>query len=123
SLAVVALCRVVLCFSAGFFSPPSLAYLSEALPQRSRTIAIGAVSTAYLVAGIAGQVYASAVALAWGWRWVFGLAAVALAGIVLCLAAILREVPREPVAVSLAGRFRQLGSLVLRREFALPCLA
>jgi YNFM family putative membrane transporter len=123
SLSVVGLLRVLQGFAAGCFSPVALAYLSEALPRRSRTVAIGAVSTAYLVAGITGQVYASAVAIAWGWRWVFGAAAVALAAIVLVLVAVLRDVPRDPAPISLARRFRQLGGLVARRELALPCLA
>jgi predicted MFS family arabinose efflux permease len=123
SLTAVGLLRVLQGFAAGCFSPAALAYLSEALPQRSRTIAIGAVSTAYLVAGIAGQVYASAVAIAWGWRWVFGAAAAALGATVLVLAALLRDAPRDPAPVSLARRFHQLGGLLARREFALPCLA
>ncbi|GAA3760425.1 MFS transporter [Salinactinospora qingdaonensis] len=105
------------------FSPVALAYLSEALPPRWRTTAIGAVSTAYMVAGIAGQVYASAVALAWGWRWTFGLAAVALGVVALALMAILREPPRSSGAATLAQRFRQLGALVRQRALALPCLS
>ena len=55
---------------------------------------IGAVSTAFLVAGILGQVYAQAVARALGWRWVFGLAAPVFAVAVVGLATILVEPTR-----------------------------
>ncbi len=123
SLIAIALLRAVQGFVAGSFAPAALAYLMEALPPRWRTTAVGAMSTAFLTAGIIGQVYASTVALAWSWRWVFGLAAPAIAAIALAMAALLREPPREPVSGTLGERFRQMGRLVTRREIALLCVA
>ena len=51
-------------------------------------------STAFLSAGILGQVYAQAVADALGWRWVFGLAAPAFVIAAIAMATILLEPPR-----------------------------
>jgi YNFM family putative membrane transporter len=75
SLAMVAAVRTVQGLVAASFSAVALAYVGEALPPRWRSTGIGAMSTAFLSAGILGQVYAEAVAQAIGWRWVFGLAA------------------------------------------------
>ena len=56
-------------FSAASFAPIALAYLAEALPITHRPTAIGAMSTAFLVAGIVGQVFAAAINLTFAtWR-------------------------------------------------------
>ena len=69
--------RVVQGVTAATFAPAALAYLGEQLPASLRATGIAVVTTGFLVAGIAGQVYADAVTLAVGWEWVFwGLAAV-----------------------------------------------
>src|SRR5918993_4992829 len=62
SLPVVAVLRFVQGFVAASFAAAALAYLGEALPPRWRPTGIGAVSTAFLTAGILGQIYAQAVA-------------------------------------------------------------
>jgi YNFM family putative membrane transporter len=69
--------RVVQGIAAATFGPAALAYLGEVLPASIRATGIAVMTTGFLVAGIAGQVYADAVTLAVGWEWVFwGLAAV-----------------------------------------------
>ncbi|MFC7153976.1 MFS transporter [Halomarina halobia] len=69
--------RVVQGITAATFAPAALAYLSEILPASIRATGIAVTTTGFLVAGIAGQVYADAVTLAVGWEWVFwGLAAI-----------------------------------------------
>src|SRR5215217_8727401 len=78
TLQVVGVLRAVQGLVAARFSAAALAYVGEALPPRWRSTGIGAMSTAFLSAGILGQVYAQAVVDAVGWRWVFGLAAPAL---------------------------------------------
>jgi MFS family permease len=123
SLGVLGVLRAVQGFSAASFPPVALAYLSEALPARWRTTAIGAMSTSFLAAGIVGQIYASAVTLAWGWRWVFALAAAAFVLAAVALATILREPTRTVPHSTLGRRFRQLGVLAGRRELALPVVA
>ena len=60
-------------------------------------------STAFLSAGILGQVYAQAVAQALGWRWVFGLAAPAFVIAAIAMATILLEPPRRGDSVSLGA--------------------
>src|SRR5918995_1965519 len=66
SLPVVAVLRFVQGFVAASFAAAALAYVGEALPPRWRPTGIGAISTAFLTAGILGQVYAQAVALTLG---------------------------------------------------------
>ena len=72
SLSTVAVVRTVQGLVAASFSAVALAYVGEALPPRWRTTGIGAMSTAFLSAGILGQVFAQAVAQAIGWRWCSG---------------------------------------------------
>ena len=99
----VGYCRITACRgpaanparpSGGEFGPVALAYVGEALPPRWRSTGIGAMSTAFLSAGILGQVYAQAVAEILGWRWVFGLAAPACMIAALVMAMILIEPAR-----------------------------
>ena len=75
SMALVGVLRAVQGLLAASFAAVALAYVGEGLPRRWRSTGVGAVATAFLVAGILGQVYAQVVAQALGWRWVFGLAA------------------------------------------------
>jgi predicted MFS family arabinose efflux permease len=116
SIEALAALRALQGLSAATFAPVALAYITESMPPRWRTTAIGTVSTSFLVAGIAGQVYGSAIASAWGWRWVFVVEAIALALAAPALAAVLREPRRAAPAGPLAERFRQLPRLARRRE-------
>ena len=105
---------------ASSFAAVALAYVGEALPPRWRSTGIGAVSTAFLVAGIAGQVYAQAVAEALSWRWVFGLAAPAFALAVVGLAVILIRPSSGAPPVSLGQKYRELAGLARQRKLLLP---
>jgi MFS family permease len=119
SLPVVALLRTVQGLVAASFGPVALAFVAEALPPRWRSIGIGAMSTAFLSAGILGQVYAQAVAETLGWRWVFGLAAPACMIAALVMAMILIEPPRTLVRVRLSQKYLALGALAARPELTL----
>jgi MFS transporter, YNFM family, putative membrane transport protein len=123
SLPMMALLRRVQGLLAASFAAAALAYVGEALPPRWRSVGIGAISTAFLVAGIVGQVYAQAVALTLGWRWVFALAAPAFALATVALATVLVEPARSGPPASLGQKYRQLGALAVRRELALPYAA
>jgi YNFM family putative membrane transporter len=123
SLPMVAVVRTVQGLVAASFSAVALAYVGEALPPRWRSTGIGAMSTAFLSAGILGQVYAQAVAEAIGWRWVFGLAAPAFAIAAIAMAVILLEPPRSGAPASLGQRYRQLAGLAIQRELVLPNVA
>jgi len=119
SLSVLAVLRTVQGFVAASFSTVALAYIGEALPPRWRSTGIGAMSTAFLSAGILGQVYAQAVADALSHRWVFGLAAPALALAALAMAMILIEPPRSVDQTSMRQTYRTLRALAVRRDLAL----
>lgn len=119
SLPVVAVLRFVQGFVAASFAAAALAYVGEALPPRWRPTGIGAISTAFLTAGILGQVYAQAVALTLGWRWVFGIASPAFVIAAIAMAMILIEPTRAGGPVSLGQKYRELGALALRRDIAL----
>jgi MFS family permease len=123
SLPMVAAVRTVQGLVAASFSAVALAYVGEALPPRWRSTGIGAMSTAFLSAGILGQVFAQAVAQALGWRWVFGLAAPAFVLAAIAMAAILLEPPRTGQPASLGQKYRQLARLAIHRELVLPNLA
>jgi Major Facilitator Superfamily len=110
SLPVVALLRTLQGLVAASFGPVALAYVAEALPPGWRSTGIGAMSTAFLSAGILGQVYAQAVAETLGWRWVFGLAAPACMIAPLVMTMILIEPPRTGEPVSLSQKYRVLGA-------------
>ncbi|HJY43508.1 MAG TPA: MFS transporter [Propionibacteriaceae bacterium] len=119
SLPMVAVLRSIQGLVAASFSTVALAYVGEALPPRWRATGIGAMSTAFLSAGILGQVYAQAVADALGWRWVFGLAAPAFVIAAIAMATILLEPPRGGDPVSLGERFKELGAMAIRPELTL----
>jgi MFS transporter, YNFM family, putative membrane transport protein len=120
SLPIVAVLRFVQGLVAASFAAAGLAYIPEALPRRWRATGIGAISTAFLSAGILGQVYAQGVALQLSWRWVFGLAAPAFAVAAIAMAIVLLEPIRHGQHVSLGERYRELGGLAVRRDLALP---
>ena len=123
SLPMVAALRAIQGLLAASFSTVALAYVGEALPPRWRSTGIGAMSTAFLSAGIVGQVYAQAIAQTLGWRWVFGLAAPAFVIAAIAMATILLEPPRHGEPVSLGQKFKELGAMAIRRELTLLNLA
>jgi MFS transporter, YNFM family, putative membrane transport protein len=123
SLPMVALLRSVQGLLASSFATVALAYVGEALPPRWRSTGIGAVSTAFLVAGIVGQVYAQAVALALGWRWVFALAAPVFGLATIALAMVLIEPVHGGPPASLVRKYRDVGALAVRRELVLLYVA
>jgi YNFM family putative membrane transporter len=123
SLPMVAVLRTIQGFVAASFSAAALAYVGEALPPRWRSTGIGAMSTAFLSAGILGQVYAQVVAEALSWRWVFAVAAPALALAAIAIAMILTEPSRSGPPASLARKYREVATLAVRRELVLPNVA
>ena len=123
SLPMVAVLRSIQGLLAASFATVALAYVAEALPPRWRSTGIGAMSTAFLSAGILGQVFAQAVAEALGWRWVFGIAAPALLIAAIAMAVILIEPTRSGPPASLAQKYRELARLAVQRELVLPNVA
>jgi YNFM family putative membrane transporter len=95
--------RAVQGLAASSFAPVALAYLTEALPPQKQATAIGAMSTAFLVAGIFGQALASLVAFWWDWRWVF----VITGAVLLCAGLVIRASIDEPASDRAAGRLSE----------------
>jgi len=105
--------------AAASFPPVAIAYLGETLTGRARAAAIGALSAGFLVAGIAGQLYASAVADAPGWRWVFWTEAPLFAAAALAMRHLLREPDgKARTPHELGERFASLGPLMWRGGLA-----
>lgn len=113
--------------AAAAFPPVVIAYLAERGTVRQRTWSVAWISTAFLSAGLWGQIYGGAVAGRWG----LGVALLPLAAIYACTAWALLMTPAEaaaaPARAWLAG-YRPLLSLLadprLRRVYgpAVPLL-
>lgn len=113
-------------FSAASFAPIALAYLAEALPITRRPTAIGAMSTAFLVAGIVGQVFAAAINLTFTtWRAVFLSSTILL---ILCFLSLfptrrMVEIPHATAAGSMRQSFVVVGQIVAKPRTQFLCLA
>src|SRR5215203_1925563 len=109
SLATLAGLRALQGLSAAGFAPVALAYLTEAVPPRRRAGAVGAMSAAFLVAGIFGQVAASVIALRMGWPWFFGICGLVLAVAFVVILVLVADVSRSAPSASLWNQFGKLG--------------
>lgn len=122
SISALAILRGLQGITTSSFAPVALAYIAEAVEPRRRALSIGAVSTAFLAAGIVGQVLPQALANWAGWASAFLVSAAVLA---LCWAAIfvlVREPGRAP-GLGLGRQFRQIGRLICLPEMLTLCAA
>lgn len=65
--------RAVQGLAASSFAPAALAYAAEMYPPGRSVVVIGLITTGFMSAGVAGQVFAGAVERLWGWPGVFFL--------------------------------------------------
>lgn len=121
SLPALALARGAQGLMASSFPPVALAYLSEAAAPRHRTTAIGAMSTAFLVAGITGQIGAQAITQRFGWPWVFLGSTCLLTICALAVAWLTREHHRTPVTGGPGGQFLAIARLLARGDVLCLC--
>lgn len=122
SISALAILRGLQGITTSSFAPVALAYIAEAVEPRRRALSIGAVSTAFLAAGIVGQVVPQALANWAGWASAFLVSAAVLA---LCGAAIfvlVRKPGRAP-GLGLGRQFRQIGRLICLPEMLTLCAA
>ena len=105
SLGALAVARCIQGITAASFAPIALAYLSDSTPPAWRGTAIGAMSTAFLVAGIFGQVTAQAITERWGWHWVFGASALILFICAGAIAVLMRDPTTRAPYSSLIDQF------------------
>ena len=123
TLGVLAILRACPGMAAAGFAPVALAYLTESVLPAGRARAIGAMSTAFLAAGIFGQVLASIIALNLGWRWFFGLCGLIFIGTVSLVLCTMLERPRTGQTTSLWKQYMTLGSLCIKPIFFFHGLA
>ena len=123
SVSAMAALRALQGLAASGFAPVALAYLSEAVAPSRRAGAIGAMSAAFLVAGILGQVLASVIALRADWRWFFILCSLLLAAAFAWVLVRLPDAPHRAAATSLLTQFKTLGRLFVRPTIVLLSLA
>ena len=121
SLPALALARGAQGFVAASFPPVALAYLSEAVTPRHRATAIGAMSTAFLVAGITGQIGAQAITQQFGWPWVFLGSTCLLTICVLAVAWLTREHHHTRVAGGPGEQFLTIARLLVRSDVLCLC--
>lgn len=121
SLPALALARGAQGLMASSFPPVALAYLSEAVAPRHRTTAIGAMSTAFLVAGITGQIGAQAITQQFGWPWAFLGSTCLLTICALAVAWLTREHHRTPVTGSPGEQFLTIARLLTRNDVLCLC--
>lgn len=121
SLPALALARGAQGFVAASFPPVALAYLSEAVTPRHRATAIGAMSTAFLVAGITGQIGAQAITQQFGWPWVFLGSTCLLTICALAVAWLTREHHHTRVAGGPGEQFLTIARLLVRSDVLCLC--
>lgn len=123
TLGVLAILRACQGMAAAGFAPVALAYLTESVLPAGRARAIGAMSTAFLAAGIFGQVLASIIALSLGWRWFFGLCGLIFIGTVSLVLCTMLDRTQTGQTISLWKQYVTLGSLCAKPIFLLYSLA
>ena len=123
SLGALAVARCIQGITAASFAPIALAYLSDSTPPAWRGTAIGAMSTAFLVAGIYGQVTAQAITERWGWHWVFGASALILFICAGAIAVLMRDPTTRAPYSSLIDQFTRVGALLTTPTILLLCSA
>jgi MFS family permease len=123
SLPILAVLRGLQGFAAASIPPAAFAYLAVSTAPRWRTTAIGAVSTSFLVSGILGQLFASAVAQRLGWNWVFIIGAVGLAVAAAAVALLITEPARQRGTGGVREQFVAALRLTQRPRMLLLCAA
>ncbi|WJV25515.1 MULTISPECIES: MFS transporter [Pseudomonas] len=112
-------------FAAASFPPVALAYLSERGTPKQRVWGVAWMSTAFLSAGLLGQIYGSVVAARWGFSWALVPLVViyALTALRMSAAPESNEVRRPQPSLWAGYRqiFTLLGNPALRRVY-LPAL-
>ena len=73
SLAALVALRAVQGLAASSFAPAALAYAGEMYPPGRSVVVIGLITTGFMSAGVAGQIFAAAVERHMGWPYVFHL--------------------------------------------------
>ncbi|HEX3784181.1 MAG TPA: MFS transporter [Pseudonocardiaceae bacterium] len=114
SLPVGIVCRIAQGIGAAGFSPAALAYLSERIPPKQRSVALTCLVTAMVAATVTGQLVAQALLPTGSWRWVFLINAVIVAVLALSLRVVMLPDILSTTRRSLSSVFASMGRLVSR---------
>lgn len=108
---VLVVLRLLQGLAAATFSPVALAYAVDMFPTEKRVTAIGFISTGFLVAGIAGQVFSIIISEQIGWNMVFRMLGV-LYAITFLIVFFLPKAPSPQRGVRIWAAFGQLGTVL-----------
>ncbi|WP_311079941.1 MFS transporter [Paenibacillus polymyxa] len=109
---VLVILRLLQGLAAATFSPVALAYAVDMFPAEKRVTAIGFISTGFLVAGIAGQVFSIVISEQMGWNMVFRMLGVLYAITSLIVLFFLPKTPSPQRGVRIWSAFSQLGTVL-----------
>jgi MFS transporter, YNFM family, putative membrane transport protein len=121
SFQVLVLLRAIQGFVGATFVQPALAYVSEVLPVPTRPVGIACMTTGLLLSGIVAQVYSSAIALNYGWRWVFWILAIAYVALLLLIITRLPQNVNQNPNSSLLSIYKSMATLLTRPSFLVVC--
>ncbi|WP_426445407.1 MFS transporter [Paenibacillus sp. S-38] len=111
--------RAIQGLAASMFPPSVLAYAMEMFPARRKVGIIGFISTAFLMASIAGQLYSSWVVLQFSWPYVFYILS---AGYLVSFVLVALLVPRDPVHAAVGSffaPFRRMSAIFSQKSLPL----
>ncbi|WP_348623552.1 MFS transporter [Paenibacillus peoriae] len=109
---VLVILRLLQGLAAATFSPVALAYAVDMFPAEKRVTAIGFISTGFLVAGIAGQVFSIVISEQMGWNTVFRMLGILYAITFLIVLFFLPKPPSPQRGVRIWSAFSQLGTVL-----------
>ncbi|MGV6937192.1 MFS transporter [Paenibacillus sp. CMM36] len=104
--------RLLQGLAAATFSPVALAYAVDMFPAEKRVTAIGFISTGFLVAGIAGQVFSIVISEQMGWNTVFRMLGILYAITFLIVLFFLPKTPSPQRDVRIWAAFGQLETVL-----------
>ncbi len=123
SFEILLLLRAIQGFAGSTFVPTVLAYISEVLSPSFRPIGLACMTTGLLLSGIVAQLYSSAIALNYGWRWVFWGLAIAYTALTFIIATQIPESVRQKSNISILGIYQNMTALLKRRSLVVVYLA
>lgn len=114
SFQILVLLRAIQGFVGATFVPAALAYVSEVLPVPNRPVGLACMTTGLLLAAIVAQVYASAIALNYGWRSVFWILAIVYTVLLLLIITQIPQSNKQNPNASLSSVYKSMATLLMR---------
>ncbi|MDQ0494433.1 MFS transporter [Paenibacillus brasilensis] len=115
SLSGVIALRAVQGLAAATFGPSALAYVVEVFPLKKRVTTVGFVSTGFLMAGIAGQIFSSLITQNLGWSYVFYILGVLYFLSIILLSNFLPKGEARGTEANVLTPFKQMVTVLFRK--------